>query len=125
MERSGFSGRWYLKPGSVPYLFQCWEQKHHLNSKPPKERKLNKFQLRSIEVVIRADSRKRKAIEESSIPFEAEPVEHCVYSSEATIDNAKETETELSKLAKSRYYIVNGKVETCRQEDRRARANCA
>ena len=87
--------------------------------------KLNKFQLRSIKAVVRADSRKRKASEESSTAFEADPVEHCVYSSEATIDDTKETETELSKLAKSRYFIVNGKVESFRHEDRRARANCA
>ena len=111
LERSGFSGRWYLKPGSVPSLFQWWEHKPHLISKPPKERKLNKFQLRSIEAGSRADNMKRKASEESSTAFEADPVEHCVFSSEATIDDTKKTETELSKL-KADILLLTEKLKT-------------
>ncbi|XP_068692342.1 uncharacterized protein [Montipora foliosa] len=94
LERSGFSGRWYLKPGTVPSVFQCWEHKPYLTSKPPKERKLNKFQLRSSEV----SCRKRKTSDESLTAFEAEPIEDCVDSTVAAIDGMKETETELAEL---------------------------
>ena len=82
LEISGFSGRWYLKPGSVPSVFQCWEHKPYLTSKPPKERTLNKFQLRSSET----SCRKRKAGDERPNIFEAEPVKDCVDPSEAATD---------------------------------------
>lgn len=92
--------------GSVPSVFQCWEHKPYLTSKPPKERKLNKFQLRSSET----GCRKRKAGDERPTTFEAEPVEDCVDSSEAATDGM-EADTELPKL-KADILSLTGKLKS-------------
>lgn len=45
LEKSGFAGRWYVKPGCFPSIFKCWEHKPYLMPSNNKRRKLNKLQL--------------------------------------------------------------------------------
>ena len=50
LEHHAFSGRWFVKPGCRPSVFNCWKHKPYLVPKSQKKRKLNKFQLRDMEV---------------------------------------------------------------------------
>ncbi len=92
-------------------MFQCWEHIPHLPSKPPKERKLNKLQLRSSEAISTTSSRKRKAVDKSSTEMGAELVENCVESSETAKEDTNETETELLKL-KADILLLTEKLKT-------------
>ena len=55
--------------------------------------------------------------------FEGEPIEDCVDSSVAAIDNMKETETELAQV-KAHILSLTEKLKTAKHEDRTARTNC-
>ena len=93
LEYSSFSCIWFVKTGSLPSVFECWEHKPYLIPKSQNKRKLNKNQIRSSETSCkhqRGDpSRTRNAIESAEVFIESSDTEE---------QNFHKTDEEISEL---------------------------
>ena len=99
LEYSNFSGRWFVKTGSLPSVFKCWEHKPYLIPKSQKKRKLNKIQLQSSET----SCKRQQSDQNYGTECTPEPAEVCgeSYYDEAAGEDSDEIEAEKSERLKA------------------------